>query len=75
MTAPTIAPFTSGSAKDFALWAQELREARITAASDLARIRIFDGNWIERGEVIDLMAGTATVSLNQAGSILSLIHI
>lgn len=69
MTAPTIAPFTSGSAKDFALWAQELREARITAASDLARIRIFDGNWIERGEVIDLMAGTATVSLNQAGSI------
>jgi hypothetical protein len=65
-----IAPFSAGSAADFALWAQELRETRLTAAATPARVRLFNGNWVERGELMAWLSGSnATVRLNETGSI------
>lgn len=69
MTA-NIASFAGGSTADFRLWAQELRSARIERAAQPARIRLFDGNWVERGEVIERLDGSSmTLSLNDTESI------
>lgn len=69
MTTPTT-PYVGSDVDDFALWAEELRQARIDAAAAPARIRLFDGDWIERGEVVDLLPGsTCTLVLNDTGSI------
>ena len=70
MTAPTIAPFAGGTTEDFALWAQELRESRTALASQPARIRLFDGNWVERGEVLECLEGSGVnLLLNDVGTI------
>ena len=64
-----IAPFAGESLDDFALWAEEVRQARIDRMAQAARIRLFDGNWVERGEIMHTLGGGVTLTLNDTGSI------
>lgn len=64
-----LAPFPGGDVDDFAVWADEIRRARIERVAQPARIRLFDGNWVERGEVMAPLGGTVTLTLNDTGSI------
>ncbi len=64
-----IAPFAGGSTEDFRLWADEIRQARLERSAQPARIRLFDGNYIARGEVIAPLGGSVQLIYNDAGSI------
>ncbi|AUH68527.1 MULTISPECIES: Gp37-like protein [Gordonia] len=65
-----IAPFAGDTIDDFALWAEEIRQTRLDRVAQPARIRLFDGNWIERGEAVERLDGSGmTLKLNDTGSI------
>ena len=62
-----IAQFAGGTAEDFRLWAQEIRETRVEASSRAPRVTLCDGNWVTRGDVFD--AGSLVLPLNEVGTI------
>lgn len=68
MTADIVA-FAGGTAEDFAMWAREIRQARVERSSQPARVRLFDGDYVMRGEVVDYVGGGLNITYNDAGSI------
>lgn len=64
-----VAPYTGSNVEDFALWARELRETRVSRIGKPARIRLYDGNWNYRGTVAAPLDGSLNLKLNDVGSI------
>lgn len=65
----SVVPYTGGDVDDFAAWAQEIRETRISRITQRARIRIYDGDWVFRGTATGLRDGDLHLKENDVGSI------
>ncbi len=67
MTATT---YTGSSVEDFALWADEYDQWLEERTQIPARIRLFDGNWMEVGEVVERLDGSGmNLIYNDVGTI------
>ena len=62
-------PFTGTDHDDFVAWARELRDYRIARAYDRPQITLYDGDWNYRGRVYGERAGSATIQVNEVGTI------
>lgn len=69
MTAGVIAPFAGTDTDDFELWARELRQIRVDRIASKPRVRLFDGDWFERGEATEWLAGNAARAFNDGAPI------
>lgn len=64
-----VAPYEGSDLDDFALWAREIRETRISRIAKRARIRLYDGDWVFRGTAAGLLDGDLQLKENKVGSI------
>lgn len=66
----TALTYTGTDLDDFGLWADEYEQWISERATIPARIRLFDGDWNEVGEVVDRMDGSsASIIYNDVGPI------
>ncbi|QSL99769.1 minor tail protein [Gordonia phage ODay] len=70
MTAGVVVPYAGSDIDDFALWAREIRQTRISRIARPARVELYDGDWNYRGQAVARLAGSELdLTENDTGSI------
>ena len=64
-----IVAYSGSDIDDFAQWAREIRETRISRIAKPARVRIYDGDWNFRGSCWGRRDGSMQLKENDTGSI------
>lgn len=65
-----VVPYAGSDIDDFALWAREIRQMRISRIARPARVELYDGNWNYRGQAVARLAGSELdLTENDTGSI------
>lgn len=64
-----VVAYTGSNVDDFAEWAREIRETRLSRIAKPARIRLYDGDWNYRGLCRELLDGTLELADNDTGTI------
>lgn len=65
-----IVPYEGADIDDFDQWAREIRATRIERAARPARVELYDGDWVYRGQAVNRLDGSSmTTKMNQPGTI------
>ena len=70
MTAGVILPYEGDDLDEFCGWARDIRYTRIERTAMPARVELYDGDWVYRGEAVNRLDGSKLdQKMNKIGSV------